>query len=1262
MRLEGKEILNYRITSMIGRGGMGAVYLAEHKNINNQKAAIKIINADMVNPYTRNMLRAEAEKLAELHHQNIVSFLDFHIEEDGNIYLIMEYAEGRNLESYIKDVNGLIVEERICPIFEPILDGVGYAHTKGILHRDIKPANIIITNDGTPKILDFGIAKIIKSPADEMTDGFIMGTPSYMSPEQVKGEHLDERSDIYSLGVLLHQMLTGKAPYDTTTLTEQEINNKVVSDPLPRISTYYKYVSDKVQDVVDKATAKNPEDRYQSCEEFKRALHKAIYPWKPKLWMKFASAIAIMLLIGTGFYAWDYNRTKVKYYKDYVEVWGVPQGVGKLSHSEHKHSNRSYKFVYKKRKLLCVSHVNSLDNLIEDGESERNERPIDQELFYTDNGKISRVIVRDRGGKVEYVKSYNDKLNTMVFQYNDEHGTERTVSNQTVGYGRLLEQNDDDRGRISRWWIEYDGKGYATSVKYAGLDNTPVCDKNGIYGRKFVRDKKGRVVELHYIGRDDEPQSTKWGLGIKKFYYDGNDNWVKAEYLTIDGQPAYDDFDGVSIYVMEYDKYGNIVYAFHEAPDGTLMYPKKLSIAGLHTVYDDEGFEIRTEYLDSDKNPMFVSGLGFSIVEREYDKNGYVAKEIFLDSEGNPVESFDGCASKTCVNDEHGNILETWAYSLDNKLCLGRDGYAGAMCEYDSLGNQTKVVYYGTDKEICEVSNGSSGELYEYNDKNLVTKITYLNKKQKPVRNINNIAIIKFEYDKRGNTTKVAFFDVDGTTPVFNNEGTAGWINVYDDMGLLIERSFFNKEGRGHMPSGLNYAKVVYTYDDKGNMKSYKYYNLQGMLTSVGGIAGEEYVLDSRGNKLEEKSIGTNGELAYGRLLIKHKYDKFNNIIETSVWDKKGAALNSAAVHKYEYIYNSRNQQIEERRYGITGDLVMCDYNWAIMKDEYDTKGNLCARSFYGTDEKPCLTKYDNGWSSSTYEYDAFGHVIKQCFYGTDGKPTDPSIMAPVGISEYDKWGNMIMVAAQDIKGRYALYPGENWSIQRKGYDKRNNIVSISFYDVKNKPVLCKDGYHKQTYKYDMHDRITESAYFGTTNQPILVNGYHKETYKYAEHSNNIVECAYWGAKENNPVNNNWGYHKLVITYNEEGTLPITRKYYIANGTLLATERWNGNDWEFLQKQSDWKEAAAELNRECPLDFDGVLTMQYVRITGNNNCEVKFVVPNYSKSQLSTDQISVLQEAVQELTSGVEASLYHKPYVTGVLYDKNGTLLYSVRI
>lgn len=1253
----GKEILNYRIIALIGKGGMGSVYLAEHNLISKEKVAIKVINANMANDFTREMLHDEAEHLAGLNHPNIVAFKNYHIDKEGNIYLIMEYADGKSLDSYIRSVSGLIVEERICPLFEPILDAVGYAHKKNILHRDIKPANIVITKEGVPKILDFGIAKLIREQQEEEKDNLVMGTPSYMSPEQVKGEHLDARSDIYSLGVLLHQMLTGNAPYDTTTLTEQEINMKVVEEPLPRMRTYYKYVSDKVQKVVDKAVAKNPADRYQTCEEFKRALHRAIYPWKPKMWMKVAAAATIALIVGIGAYIWDYNRIKIYYYKDYTEKWGIPEGIGELSSGEHSHSHRSYKFVYQKRKLLQVSHVNSLDYLIDDNESERNERPIDQTFSYTANGKVYRVTVKDRSGKVLYVKSYNEKLNTMVFQYDDEHGTERVISNQTVGYGRLLEQNVDNRGRISRWWIEYDDKGYVTTIRYAGIDNSPVGDDNGIYGRTYIRDEKGRPTEIHYIGMDRDPQPTKWGLGIKKFYYDENDNWTKAVYLTIDGKPAYDDTDGISIYSMEYDKYGNLTYGFHQDSDGKPMIPKKNNVAGVHNIYDERGFVITEEYLDTDKKPMFVKGMGIAIIQQEYDEHGYVCKKTYCDPDGNPIDSQEGNASVVLTNDEHGNTVEVWFYKRNGQLCETVQGYAGAKIEYDSIGNQTKFVQFGTDKKTCADKDGIYGTLYKYNDLGLVTQVTFLGADLQPAPNNNNVVVIRRDYDKRGNNTRISFYNADSKTLRLSAEGCAGWNDIYDDNGNLLERNFFNVDDKPMMPSGIRYAKIKYTYDENGNQESFRYYDLQDKLILVDRIAGRDYVNDKRGNTIEDKPIGTDGQLAHGYLVMRYKYDKYDNCTEQTLHNVSGPATNYLGIHKYVYVYNSRNQKIEESYYDIKGNLVLSsETGYAIMKNEYNDKGEGVKTSFYGTDRKPCKCK--EGWSSASYEYDLFGNIIKQCFFDVDGKPTNPDEMVPVGIAKYDKWGNCIYIAAQDGHGKFINRPQEGWAISRCEYDNKGNLLVTSYYDTQDKPTVCTDNYHKVVYGYDKQNRKVEVRYYGTNGQPTLVNNYHKEVYKYAENSNNIIEEALFDAK-GKAVNCAGGWHKLVITYDEDGALALIQKYYLANGTLLATRKWNGNEWIMVQKEYVWQDDARALAEELPFTSND-LCVESLTITGDNSCELRFSIP-YTTSQLDATEISNIKENVSAVTKGVEEALHHKPYVIGSLYDKNGTKIYSIR-
>jgi serine/threonine protein kinase len=268
----GKQILNYKIASLLGEGGMGSVYLAVHTQLN-RKVAIKALNPSLVkNPGIRARFKNEAATLSGLHHPSIVILFDY-LEEEEALYLIMEYVEGKTLEEYIQTVSGPIPEIKAIPLFSQVLDGFAYAHEQGVIHRDVKPANIMITDREKIKILDFGIAKLLSQKSHTLTQtGVKMGTVLYMSPEQVKGEKVDKRSDVYSLGVTLFQMLTGRGPYDDPDATEFAVYNKIVHEPLPPAKTFYPNISDRIQAIISKATAKNPDERFQDCQEFKNAL------------------------------------------------------------------------------------------------------------------------------------------------------------------------------------------------------------------------------------------------------------------------------------------------------------------------------------------------------------------------------------------------------------------------------------------------------------------------------------------------------------------------------------------------------------------------------------------------------------------------------------------------------------------------------------------------------------------------------------------------------------------------------------------------------------------------------------------------------------------------------------------------------------------------------------------------------------------------------------------------------------------------------
>ena len=266
----GTRILNYEIKSLIGEGGMGAVYMAEHLQVN-RKVAIKVLHPKFLkNEEIKQRFKNEAATLSHLHHPNIVGLFDY-LEDESGLYLIMEYVDGVQLDDYIINTTGPMPEEKAIPLIKQILSAFAYAHEKGVVHRDIKPANIIITKTNEVKILDFGIAKILGESNNMTKTGTQMGTVFYMSPEQVQGKKADVRSDIYSLGVTFYQMLTGVNPYQNIT-TEYEVYTKIVKEDLPPANQIYPGVSAYLVSILKFALEKDPDLRFQNCNEILKAL------------------------------------------------------------------------------------------------------------------------------------------------------------------------------------------------------------------------------------------------------------------------------------------------------------------------------------------------------------------------------------------------------------------------------------------------------------------------------------------------------------------------------------------------------------------------------------------------------------------------------------------------------------------------------------------------------------------------------------------------------------------------------------------------------------------------------------------------------------------------------------------------------------------------------------------------------------------------------------------------------------------------------
>jgi serine/threonine protein kinase len=267
----GKQLLNYKIVSLIGEGGMGNVYLGEHMSIG-RKVAIKVLRPELAsNEEIRSRFKNEASVMARLQHPGIVSLFDY-VENDDGLFLIMEYVEGIEITDLLKALDEPLSIDRAKDIMKKVLSAFSFAHKNKIVHRDVKPSNILISSDNEVKVLDFGIAKLVGDSQFNLTKtGTQVGTVFYMSPEQVKAKELDQRSDIYSLGITFYELLAGFCPYKGTT-SEYEVYDKIVREPLLPLTETLGEQYAQVWGVIKKATEKEPGNRFQTCEEFIAAL------------------------------------------------------------------------------------------------------------------------------------------------------------------------------------------------------------------------------------------------------------------------------------------------------------------------------------------------------------------------------------------------------------------------------------------------------------------------------------------------------------------------------------------------------------------------------------------------------------------------------------------------------------------------------------------------------------------------------------------------------------------------------------------------------------------------------------------------------------------------------------------------------------------------------------------------------------------------------------------------------------------------------
>lgn len=267
-----ERIGKYEILDVLGRGGMGVVYRAQDRRMG-RMVAIKTVTEDFSNDAS--MLERfyhEAEKTGRLKHPNIVTVYDLG-DQDGSPYIVMEYVDGQPLDKVIREGRMMPLLDKLR-ILEQVCSALGYAHQHDVIHRDVKPANVIVQTDGSAKLLDFGIAREEKRTGQGLTrTGAVIGTVPYMAPERLKGAAIDGRSDIFATGVMLFQTLTGQLPFQGD---DGVLVTKLLSEKHPPLSMYLQEYPPALDHILDRALAKNPDDRYSTADEMSAEIFSVI--------------------------------------------------------------------------------------------------------------------------------------------------------------------------------------------------------------------------------------------------------------------------------------------------------------------------------------------------------------------------------------------------------------------------------------------------------------------------------------------------------------------------------------------------------------------------------------------------------------------------------------------------------------------------------------------------------------------------------------------------------------------------------------------------------------------------------------------------------------------------------------------------------------------------------------------------------------------------------------------------------------------------
>jgi Protein kinase domain/PDZ domain len=734
----GRVVGDYEIIGELGRGGMGVVYRARQITLN-RVVGLKMLSGHY-GPEELTRFLAEAETAAGLHHTNIVQIYEVG-DFDGAPFYSMEFVESGSLADRLRKEP--MENREAAQLLISVARALHFAHRNHVVHRDMKPANILLDPDGVPKVADFGIAKRLTANAALTLSGAVIGTPTYMAPEQAKGTSRDvgAPADVYSLGAILYEMLAGRPPFlpdeSDTALTFRVITEDPVSPAF-----YRPGIPRDLETICLKCLEKEPRDRYESAAAFAEDLRRYVddesivarppttvvrtAKWIRRNPWRFVAAAALILAVAWGaqrLWHWEfYERPHLEYAAAVDFVNGVLEPAVKLEPKDLSRSAVHLRLTRSGRSgsITLVEVLNArghpavlrpvqnpevipvyMEGLLgAQPNTEKSSESTKVEFLYTE-GKLGEVRARDRNGGVTWRVLY------------DRDVAEDSAATVRARYVNVQGFNAASQTAATRFAAQRDPQGRDVKISFFNSIGEPTPNGEGVYGYKIERDGAGRMTSVTNLDRQGKAVANRVGAIAVALKWNREGRLSRVEFLDREGRAA--PFNGVAATTIEYDPAGNAIRHTLWGEDGKVARTTGTSWAVQEIARNERGEVVGRKYFrgEADSGTALISEWTIAYDEFghpadlriagavnwrtafRHDASGNVIEEKYLDAEGRPVAGENGYAIRKRVYEfspQGSRWIETF-FDASGAKTYGKRDYHRLITEFGPTGVLQRTMF-----------------------------------------------------------------------------------------------------------------------------------------------------------------------------------------------------------------------------------------------------------------------------------------------------------------------------------------------------------------------------------------------------------------------------------------------------------------------------------------------------------------------------------------------------------------------------------------